>query len=190
MTALRVSASSAAVAAALLAGTMGCSDDTDAPAGTTTAIEPEYYDNVDVLQVLRRQALGLCFEPATAEDVIVDRTSGDGTVSGTVFRAGSSGEECIDGNYPADVCVVREDLPVTPLTPTEAAELEPLIAAMPHGVCEDDPNMHGDPCITSALYLDGTQESGCLGGTQLVEGHAQAMWALIGFIDALAVSKL
>ncbi|MBW2527975.1 MAG: hypothetical protein JRI23_27590 [Deltaproteobacteria bacterium] len=176
---------------ALVVTAAACGSSDESSEGTGPNVEPEYYGDVDVLRLERRQAVGTCFEPETAENVTIDRSSGDGTISGVVFMAGDSAQdECIPHNYPDEVCVTRATLAATTLTAAEAAELAPLVTAMPHGICEDDPNTHVDPCTTTALYLDGTREASCLGGTQLVEGHGQALRGLIDFIDALAVSKL
>jgi AcrR family transcriptional regulator len=143
------------------------------------------------LRLERNEAMGLCFVPNTAEDVTIDRTAGNGSIAGSVFLEGVEGQdECLAQNYPDEVCVVRADLASSALTATEAADLESLIAAMPQGNCEPDPNTNGDPCITTGLTFDGTREDNCMGGTQLVEGHGMALKALVAFIDSLAVTKL
>jgi hypothetical protein len=179
----------AGLALLLLAGGLGCSSDSDQ--SSDPGIEPEYYGDVAVLRLERNEAMGLCFVPNTAEDVTIDRTAGNGSIAGSVFLEGVEGQdECLAQNYPDEVCVVRTDLASSALTATEAADLEALIAAMPQGNCEPDPNTNGDPCITTGVTFDGTREDNCMGGTQLVEGHGMALKALVAFIDSLAVTKL
>lgn len=135
----------------------------------------------------RAGGLSFCIEPGQVlrAQIVADTGAGGGAGSGSV----ASGEIHRGWNDPASCasrqCSRTEPLGPAPLSATQKAELEALMAALPTGDCLPPSSTVCDPCLTSTVTVDGVRfvDDACV--AERCPGYQKALRSVIAFFDRL-----